>query len=65
MPLPVGVSVAMMKRSKAPLASASRAHSSVVRRFPAVQTCRAIVDFLDHALEVGVRHRGRPAIDVE
>ena len=44
MPLPVGVSVAMMKRSKALCRSASRAQSSVVRKFPAVQTCNAMVD---------------------
>jgi len=32
-----------MNRSNAPSCIASRAHSSVVRRFPAVQTCSAIV----------------------
>ena len=42
MPEPVGVSVPMMKRSKAPSWSASRAQRRVVRRFPAVQTCSAI-----------------------
>ena len=50
---------------RADAASASRAHSSVVRRLPAVQTCSAISHSLDDALEVRVRHRGRPAVDVE
>ena len=42
MPLPVGVSVAMMKRSNARAARASAAHSSAVRRLPAVQICSAM-----------------------
>jgi hypothetical protein len=58
MPLPVGVSVAMMKRSNAPFASASFAHRSVVRRLPAVQTLKGDRRFRDHSLEVGVRHCG-------
>ena len=42
MPLPVGVSVATIRRSNASWRWASVAHSSAVRRLPAVQTCRAM-----------------------
>ena len=43
MPQPVGVSVAMMKRSKASSCVGEPRTSSVVRRLPAVQTCSAIL----------------------
>ena len=65
MPLPVGVSVAMMKRSKASSSIASRPHNSVVRRLPAVQTCSAISLSRITRSKSAIRHRGRPAIDME
>ena len=46
----LGVSVAMMKRSKAPTGSGVMPLGMA---------------FLDHPLEVGVRHRRRPAVDVK
>src|SRR3982074_934240 len=58
MPLPVGVSVAMMKRSNASSCIASRPHNSVVRRLPAVHTCSAMV------LSLMTRSKSRSGIGV-
>ena len=64
-PLPVGVSVAIRKRSKASCLRAASAQSSVVRRLPAVQTCMAMPRLRRHPLEIAVLDGHRPAVDVE
>ena len=65
MPLPVGVSVAMMKRSNAPIALGEPCAQQRRAQIAGGADLQGDLGFFDHALEVGVRHGGRPAIDME
>ena len=64
MPLPVGVSVAIMSRSKALCRWPARAQQrgAQIARGADLQCDFALED---DAFEVRVRHRRRPAVDVE
>ena len=65
MPLPVGVSVAMMKRSNAPSCVGEPRAQQRGAQVAGGADLQRDLGLPDDALEVRVRHRGRAAIDVE